>query len=325
MIKRIAIKVVLSLFCLSLLCRLIQPAFAAPSDADQLIALGMQPALAKKLVAVVNTLASPFTNNTYLTVRNAANSANIDVLKVDSSDETILNADSGDTIKLSIAGTSEVGVGNDSLTFAVVTGGTPLISTSSVDAADDNSLTLSSASAFGDGRGGTIRMYGNEVATHGGKVNINAGNVATSSVNINLEHASSTFNVTDTTSGSLLTLTNAGAMTTAAGITATTGNITSTAGSFVASASGQTLHIQEATAGSKCMGSVTFNGTTAVTVTTSCAATGARILLTPTSDPTGSTAAYCWATNISNGVSFDVDCDQANDGTANWFIIKEAA
>lgn len=90
-------------------------------------------------------------------------------------------------------------------------------------------------------------------------------------------------------------------------------------------ASGQTIHIQEATAGSKCMGSVTYNGTTAVTVSTTCASTGARIFLTPTSDPTGSTAAYCWATNIVNGVSFDVDCDQANDGTANWLIIKEAA
>lgn len=89
--------------------------------------------------------------------------------------------------------------------------------------------------------------------------------------------------------------------------------------------SGVTLAVQEATSGSKCMGSVTFNGTTAVTVSTTCAATGMRVLLTPTSDPTGSTAAYCWVTNISNGVSFDVDCDQANDGTANWFIIKEAA
>lgn len=87
---------------------------------------------------------------------------------------------------------------------------------------------------------------------------------------------------------------------------------------------GATLSIQESTAGSKCMGSVTFNGTTAVTTATTCAVTGARIFLTPTSDPTGSTAAYCWVTNIVNGVSFDVDCDQANDGTANWFIIKEA-
>lgn len=87
---------------------------------------------------------------------------------------------------------------------------------------------------------------------------------------------------------------------------------------------GTTVAIQEATAGSACMGTVTFNGTTAVTKSTTCATTGSRIFLSPTSDPTGSTAAYCWATNIVNGVSFDVDCDQANDGTANFIIFHEA-
>jgi len=87
---------------------------------------------------------------------------------------------------------------------------------------------------------------------------------------------------------------------------------------------GKTIGIQEATSASKCMGSVTFNGTTAVTVSTTCATTGSRIFLTPTSDPTGATAAYCWVTNIVTGVSFDVDCDQANDGTANWIVIHEA-
>lgn len=92
----------------------------------------------------------------------------------------------------------------------------------------------------------------------------------------------------------------------------------------VIATTGKTLSLQEATAASKCMGSVTFNGTTAVTVTTSCVLTSSRVFLSPTSDPTGSTAAYCWANNIVTGVSFDVDCDQANDGTANWFIIKES-
>lgn len=96
-------------------------AFATPSDADQLIALGMNPAIAKKLVAVVNTLASPFNNNTWVTVRNAANSANIDVLKVDGSDETWLNADTGDMLKLGIAGTAEATLGDDSLTFSGAT------------------------------------------------------------------------------------------------------------------------------------------------------------------------------------------------------------
>lgn len=96
-------------------------------------------------------------------------------------------------------------------------------------------------------------------------------------------------------------------------------------GNLLLSVAGSGISLQESAAASKCMGSVTFNGTTAVTVSTTCAATGARVFLTPTSDPTGSTAAYCWVTNIVNGTSFDVDCDQANDGTANWIIFKEAA
>lgn len=190
------------------------PAFATPSDADQLIALGMNPAIARKLVQVVNTLASPFTNNTYVTFRNAGNSANISVLKVDGTDDTVLNADTGDVIKLAVAG-------------------------STVTTVDSSGI--------------------------------------------------------------------------------------STSGELIANTSGKTVALQEATSGSKCMGSGTHNGTTAVTVSTSCATTGSRIFLTETSDPTGSTAAQCWVTNLQNGTSFDVDCDQANDATFNWIIFHEAA
>lgn len=320
-----SLKVALCAYVFVLALILPLQAFSTPGDADQLISLGMPPAIARKLVAIVNTLASPIDNNVYITARNAANSGNINVLKVDSGDETILNADTGDKVHFAIAGTNEIDVGNDSILYTVVTAGTPSILTSSVDAADDNTLSIGSASAASDTRGGFLSLLGNEVSSVGGGIDLTAGNVATATVDVNLEHSSSSFNVKDTTSGTMFTVTDAGAVTSAAGYTATTGNVTSTAGSFVASASGQTLHLQEATAGTKCMGSLTFNGTTAVTTSTSCAATGARIFLTPTSDPTGSTAAYCWVTNIVNGTSFDVDCDQANDGTANWLIIKEAA
>lgn len=86
---------------------------------------------------------------------------------------------------------------------------------------------------------------------------------------------------------------------------------------------GFTIAIDSSTSASRCKGTGTFNGTTAVTVATTCAATSMHVAVTPTSDPTGSTAAYCWVTNIVNGTSFDVDCDQANDGTFSWVIIKE--
>lgn len=57
-------------------------------------------------VTFSGTLVPNLPNNTYLTAKNAAGSANIDVLKVDATDDTVLNADTGDTVKLAIAGTS---------------------------------------------------------------------------------------------------------------------------------------------------------------------------------------------------------------------------
>lgn len=47
-------------------------------------------------------------NDEWKTWRNAADSANINVLKVDGSDDTVLNADTGNNIFLSIAGTNHV-------------------------------------------------------------------------------------------------------------------------------------------------------------------------------------------------------------------------
>lgn len=108
-----------------------------------------------------------------------------------------------------------------------------------------------------------------------------------------------------------------------AGVTATTGDFTATAGGFVASASGQTLSLQEATAGTKCMGTVTANGTTAVTTATTCAVTASRIFISRTSLPSGT--AQCGVTAIVTGTSFDLDCDGAETGTFNWLIINEAA
>lgn len=46
-------------------------------------------------------------NNTYAVARNAANSANINVWKVDGTDDTVIDADSGDIIKFAMAGTQE--------------------------------------------------------------------------------------------------------------------------------------------------------------------------------------------------------------------------
>jgi hypothetical protein len=85
---------------------------------------------------------------------------------------------------------------------------------------------------------------------------------------------------------------------------------------------GKTIGIQEATAASACSGTVTATGTTAVTVSTTCATTGSRIMIARNAAPSGT--AICWATNIVAGVSFDFDCSAAETSTFNWFIIHEA-
>ncbi len=99
-------------------------------------------------------------------------------------------------------------------------------------------------------------------------------------------------------------------------------NDTSTGGQLQLTKPGTTIAIQESTAGAACSGSLTFNGTTPVVTSTTCASTGARIFLTRTSAE--STALNPYVSAISNGVSFSVTSEAGDTGTANWFIIKEA-
>lgn len=60
-------------------------------------------------------------NNTYVVAVNAAGGGTINLLKADATDDTVLNADTGDVIKLAIAGTTEVTVDNDQISFSGAT------------------------------------------------------------------------------------------------------------------------------------------------------------------------------------------------------------
>jgi len=182
------------------------------------------------------------------------------------------------------------------------------ISASTADADDDATLRLASGGSTGDSRGGWCRLLANEVASTGGSIECFLGNVATADFKVALEHASSDFVVADTTSGTLFSIINAGAAVLAAG-------------DYRISGAG-TLALQEATAGTKCMGTATANGTTAVPVATTCATTGSRIILTRSSAPSGT--AICWQTNIVNATSFDLDCSAAETGTFDWMIVHES-
>lgn len=68
-------------------------------------------------------------NNTYLKSRNFANTADLDLLKADVSDNTVLNAATGKSILFAVNGTTEMALANDLLTvtgaaFRVVPGAT---------------------------------------------------------------------------------------------------------------------------------------------------------------------------------------------------------
>ena len=115
------------------------------------------------------------------------------------------------------------------------------------------------------------------------------------------------------------------------GLTLTTNNIIVAAGGAGAMgmelrASGTTLGIQEATAASACMGVATPNGTTPVTVTTSCAVTGYRVIYSRV----GAVAnmASISTTTAPNGTSFAFASTGASDTLASsvvYLIIGEAS
>ena len=90
--------------------------------------------------------------------------------------------------------------------------------------------------------------------------------------------------------------------------------------------SGTTIHIQEATPSTACMGAATPNGTTAVTVTTSCAVAGSRVFLSRN----GGTVANIGVPTVTsspNGTNFQIKNTNATETDALsvvWWIVKEA-
>lgn len=90
-----------------------QSAFATPTASD-LSGLGMEPTLADK-VAQLGLLY--ITNNSWLQIKNAAGNADVDILRLDGSDNLEINVGSGKVINLSVAKTPEAIVSNDRIRF----------------------------------------------------------------------------------------------------------------------------------------------------------------------------------------------------------------
>lgn len=99
MIRRIVLVILVmlsfSVGTLSLIAR-------AQTVESDLIGLGMQPEQASYVAGIIPG-GSALGNNTALKARNQAGSADIAVLKVDTTDDTVLNANSGELVKVSVA------------------------------------------------------------------------------------------------------------------------------------------------------------------------------------------------------------------------------
>ena len=210
------------------------------------------------------------------------------------------------SLGLGIAGTSEMNITDDVIKL---TGTTPFFGKTSAA----GNLTIGGGIANAAASGSRV-VIESATAAGTGDLTLSTSDGANADAFVDLNGAASDFTVRNLSSATLFNITQAG-LTTLSGAAG--------AGDLAFTNSGNTVAIQEATAGAKCMGTATANGTTAVTVSTTCATTGSRIYLSRSTAPSGT--AICWWDTLVNGVSFNLDCNAAETGVFDWFIIHEAA
>lgn len=293
----------------------------AQTVAQDLIGLGMKPEVADYLAGILPS-GSVLGNNTFLKGRNAANSADINILKVNATDDLEISSDSGDYIQFNPGSDAQrlfiMSASSDTaLEFKYGDGGVTAsqglsISAQTADADDDASISIASGGSESATRGGYIQVIGNERASVGGEVDLWGGAVATGNILFRIGHSSAIVGVVNTSANTTWAWTNGGAMQ----------NDPTSGGNLNFRAPGTTLAIQESSAGAACSGTLTANGATPVVTSTTCAATGDRIFLQRTSAETGTVNA--WVSAISNGVSFSITSEAADTGTYNWLIIHES-
>lgn len=198
---------------------LVNTAYAQTIGQD-LVGLGLKPEIADYIANNVVSGGAVLSNNVYFSSRNAANSANISMLKVDANDETILNSDSGDGVHLQAQGDTQrvlnFTAANDTalvLTFGDGTSAQNLsILASSSDGSDSQYAQISGGGARDIARGGYLEVYGNESGGTG-SAGITAGDVATAFLDLQIENASSSIRFKDYTTGVLWSITDAGVLT----------------------------------------------------------------------------------------------------------------
>lgn len=247
-------------------------------------------------------------NNTFIKSRNVADSADIEILGVNTNNATQLKSSS--TTEVQIRPRNDANrqfifdaASDTALNLTFGDGGATAsqkiyLAGTTLNADDDSVFCASGGGTCEDAaRGSYIYLAGADV----GGANLGDAQVA----------ASDDFYISTGVSGAIrLTINESGLWTVGAG-------------DIGFGTSGNTIALQEATAGAACSGTLTFNGATPVVTSTTCATTGSRIFFTRTSAE--STALNPYVSAISNGVSFSVTSEAGDTGTANWVIFHESA
>lgn len=107
----------------------------------------------------------PVDNNTFITWRNAADDANLDVLKADTNDDIIINRITGKNFLLQVNGATQWR--SDSNRQIFFDGGDAVILADSSDGADNRSILLAGGGGTSQDRGAYVGIYGNEHAQLG--------------------------------------------------------------------------------------------------------------------------------------------------------------
>ena len=169
---------------LSLLLALFASSAVAQTTTNDLVGLGMKPELAEYIAGIIPG-GAVLANTVYLQGRDNANAANINIVKINTGDDTVINSSANDLLTFQLEddvnrlinfnATSDTAL---KMAFGDGTTATQqlTIASSDADASDDSTLFLCGGGAVGTGgnRGACITLPGEEVAG-GSDITINAG------------------------------------------------------------------------------------------------------------------------------------------------------
>lgn len=194
---------------LLLVALLVATSAHAQSTRDQatanLMGLGMPGQLAAE-VAGLSTGLGVVPNNTYIKARNAANSANINLVGTNASNQVSIAPDSTLMINAN-NGATYYGSG------LYASGAVPLLGVDTVDGTDNKSISLTAGTAASSARSGFVTASGNEVASIGGTVNIVGGNAASGNVRLAISNAAAQVRVVNASDSTAWYFDNAGTLT----------------------------------------------------------------------------------------------------------------